>query len=89
MLSITTTLTHNDKGTAKVVAKATIGGKVRQRTTVYDHALSHERNHGEAAGNLLLANALDTMQGGLSRDALDHMTHETVNGKTHRFTLPV
>lgn len=88
MLRITTTLVHNDKGTPKIVAKATLGGKVRQKTTNYDHGLSHDRNHGEAAGNLLLANALDVITGGLSREALDRATHGTINGATHKFVIP-
>lgn len=49
-MRINTTLIHTDKGRPQIVAKA-MGS---QKTTNYDHGSSHDRNHGEAAGNLIL-----------------------------------
>lgn len=72
-MKITTTLVHNDKGTTKIVAKA--AGK--QRTINYDHGVSHDYNHGTAAG--VLANVLGWQP--------DHdISHVTENGSVHRFT---
>lgn len=76
MLNITTTLVHNDKGVAKIVAK----GAGKQRTINYDHGVSHERNHGTAAGTLALALGLSDSP---------EIQHETVDGRKHRFSIPV
>jgi len=89
-MNITTTYKTNANGRGQVIAKATIKGKTRQKTTNFDQAKSTQRNHGEAAGNLLLANAYDTITGGLSRDALDKATHDSNDsGTVHTFNLPV
>lgn len=75
-MNITTTLINTDKGTPKIVAK----GAGKQRTTNYDHALSHDANHGTAAGVLGLVL-------GLTWD--DSIVHVTDNGRKHSFTFPV
>lgn len=89
-MKVTTTYKSNSQGRGQVVAVATIGGKKRQKTSNFDQAKSTARNHGEAAGNLLLANALDTITGGLSRDAVDNATHDSNDsGTRHTFSFPV
>lgn len=50
MQTITTTYGSKANGAGKIVAKG--GG--RQRTVTYDPAVSKERNHGSAAGDVAL-----------------------------------
>jgi len=78
-MRIHTTIVHNANGTAQV--KATGAG--RQRTIAYDHALSHERNHGEAAGTLALV--LITTEKA-RQVAAQTAGHFSVAGK-HTFTI--
>lgn len=82
-ITVTTTLTHNHNGTPKIVAKC--NGK--QKTTNYDHGKSHDRNHGEAAGNLLISGKFDGLLISLNESDLDRMTHTTENGAKHVFTI--
>lgn len=87
-MNVTTTYRSNAQGRGQVIARATIGGKSRQKTSNFDQAKSTARNHGEAAGNLLLANALDCLTGGLSRDAVERAKHDSNDaGTRHTFTL--
>lgn len=85
-MNIVTTLVHNDKGTPAILAKG--GGK--QKRTPYDHALSHDVNHGNAAGNLILV--LAKTSSWVIPDALESIeegnaVHTTENGARHRFSL--
>lgn len=89
-MRITTTLIHRHDGRAQIVAKA--NGK--QLTTNYDHALSHERNHGEAAG-LLLRKLTITSAPGTAKElenrcvevASGSITHEVKSGTVHVFNI--
>lgn len=82
-MNIVTTLTHTDKGRPQIVAK---GGK-KQKTVNYDHALSHDANHGIAAAALVqrlgeadVLSAVESIDAGTA-------THTTETGARHRFTL--
>lgn len=75
MFKITTTHTSNVNGRSQV--KAT--GQGKQRTISWNHADSNDRNHGTAAGTLLLALGYDV---GIFLDS----THEN-NGDKHVFTF--
>ena len=82
-MRIVTELVHNHNGTAQVRAK----GAGKQRTIAYDHALSHERNHGLAAGTL----ALVLIQGDTARRlAAETAKHRQMpTGGKHEFVLGV
>lgn len=49
-MRVVTTLTHNASGRANIVARFAD----KQKTTPYDHGLSHDRNHGIAAANVII-----------------------------------
>lgn len=72
MTTITTTIAHTSTGATRIVAK----GKGKQRTISYDHATSHDRQHGEAAGTLALVLGLPNVE---------NISHEIVDGNTHKF----
>lgn len=79
-MNITTTIVHNHKGTAQVVAK----GQGKQRTIAYDHEVTHERNHGNAAGTL----ALVLIKGDRARKIASETAKVThFNGGKVKFTL--
>lgn len=50
-MNITTTKTSARNGAGNIVAKS----RGKQKTTRYNHALSPDKNHAEAAANLILA----------------------------------
>lgn len=78
-MRIHTVLVHNASGRAQI--KATAAG--RQRTVSYDHALSPERNHGLAAGEL----ALVLVQGETARRLAAETARHIVKGARHTFTF--
>jgi len=75
MLRITTTFTTTANGSARVVAR----GAGKQRTVVFDHSLSPQRNHVEAVASLIAGTnqAMDV----LGRQ--DSWKHETVSTDKH------
>lgn len=80
MLSIITTIEHTDKGATKMVARAYVDGKRKQKTSTYDHSVSHERNHGSVAGDLALALGLS--------DSPEIQVHSLTEGGKFRFLIP-
>jgi hypothetical protein len=86
-MRIVTTLDHTASGRPVIIAKS----EGRQKTTNYDHGKSHDRNHGEAAANLILHMwKQNHLQGsevkGLAIRA-ESGTHTTENGAKHVFVL--
>ena len=75
MPTLTTTYRTDARGAGKVTAK----GAGRQRTVAYDQAVSAERNHGNAAGELAKALGLPWSDG---------ITHMGFNDGTHKFNFP-
>lgn len=80
MATVTTTYTTTAAGAGRIVAKAQ--GSGRQKTIPYDDAKSIDRNHGEAAGELLINLG---WQGKF--DALGNLTHEVLPTGQHRFGI--
>lgn len=75
MTTITTTYTTTDKGAGRIVAK----GNGKQRTIPFDHEVSVDRNHGNAAGELALV---------LGLPWVDTIVHGPMGGGKHLFRWP-
>lgn len=82
-MRIVTTLDHTPSGRPVIRAKA--DGK--QKSTNYDHGLSHDRNHGEAAANLLLTMGRDVVVLGIRSVDTGKAAHTTENGAKHVFHI--
>lgn len=82
-MRIVTTLDHTPNGRPVIRAKA--DGK--QKSTNYDHGLSHDRNHGIAAANLCGVMGRDVVVMAIRSIENGTATHTTENGAKHVFTI--
>lgn len=84
-MKISTRHTSNAQGRGQVIAKATVNGLSKQRTASWDHAVSADRNHGNAAGTLAAALIVGKTA---RRLAAQHATHTVNADGSHTFVLP-
>jgi len=86
-MRIVTTLDHTPSGRPVIRAKS----RGMQKSTNYDHGLSHDTNHGHAAANLILAME-EKGNAWVVGDVVENITegnasHTTENGAKHVFEV--
>lgn len=70
-MRIRTKYKTNAKGTGQIVARTA----ERQKTITLDHARTNAQNHGDAAGELILANAHEAItEWQISKERLENAT---------------